>query len=101
MAYGRDASSLSALLHTALLLLAQCHDLLLQGLVLLLQGLVLVGGFFHFLGLGVGFLLGRHGLGLVGLLLGGALLLFAATGGLSFLAFVVGGGRVVGVGGSD
>ena len=59
----------------------------------------MVGGFFHFLGLGVGFLLlGSHGLGLLGLLLG---LLFAAAGGLSFLAFVVGGGRVVGVGGSD
>ena len=58
----------------------------------------MVGGFFHFLGLGVGFLLlGRHGLGLLGLLL----LLFAAAGGLSFLAFVVGGGGVVGVGGSD
>ena len=99
MAHGRNAPALCALLHAALLLLAQGHDLLLQCLVLLLQGLVLVGGFFHFLGLGVGFLLlGRHGLGLLG---GCLLLLFAATGGLGFLGLVVGGGRVVGVGGSD
>ena len=71
--------------------------MLLEGLVLLLQGLVLVGGFFHLLlGLGVVcfLLLGSHGLGL------GGLLLFAAAGCLGFL-LVVGGGGVVGVGGSD
>ena len=98
MAHRRDAATLLALLLAALLLVAERHDLLLQGLVLLLQGLVLGGGFFHFLGLGVGFLLlGSHGLGLLGLLLG----LFAAAGGLGFLGFVGGGGGVVGVGGSD
>jgi len=99
LADGGDAPALSALLLAALLLLAESHDLLLQGLVLLLEGLVLGGGFFHFLGLGVGFLLlGRHGLGLLGLLL--LLLLFAAAGGLGLVwAFVVGGGGVVGVGG--
>lgn len=102
MAHGRNAAPLLALLHAGLLLLAESHDLLLEGLVLLLEGLVLVGGFFHFLGLGVGFLLlGGHGLGLLGLLL---LLLFAAAGclgGVVLLGFVVGGGGVVGVGGSD
>lgn len=97
MTHGRDAAPLLALLLARLLLVAERHDLLLQGLVLLLEGLVLVGWFFHFLGLGVGFLLlGGHGLGLGGLLLG----LFAAAGCLGFLDFVVGGG-VVGVGGSD